>query len=146
MPAMARTPPRIRTKLGRVLTGSCSQKQASEFLIRRGVALRAMIEKLTAKQYRAYQALTIANKHLFETKHGVPAREGNCTFQSAEYVLRFGAGTMFYYPGRKRAPRESKPREPKQQEPKQTKSKSVDMAPWFMRLPGERGYGGIGGI
>lgn len=46
---------------------------------------------------------------------GAKKRDGNCTLQSAEYVLRYGHGTMFAYEPKVKA----RPSEP------------VDLVPWW---------------
>jgi len=89
------------TQSGRRLKGSeiCPTRQeASHFLSIRKAAIIEMLRSLTPAQRQKYRRMIPSEQNKFETKHGVPARIGRCTFQSASPVMHYGAGTMFARP------------------------------------------------
>lgn len=89
------------TQAGRRLKGSeiCpTREEASRFLSIRKAAILEMLRSLTPAQRQKYRRMIPSEQNKFETKHGVPARIGRCTFQSASLVMHYGAGTMFARP------------------------------------------------
>lgn len=89
------------TQSGRRLKGSeiCpTRAEASHFLSVRKAAILEMLRSLTPAQRRKYRSMIPSEQNKFETAHGVPARIGRCTFQSASLVMHYGAGTMFARP------------------------------------------------
>jgi len=100
------------TAAGRRLKGQeiCpTREEASHFLAVRKAAIHAMLRSLSPAQLRKYRGMIPSEQNKFETKHGVPARIGRCTFQSASLVMHFGAGTMFARPEKPERLPEEKP-------------------------------------
>jgi len=87
---MARSKPTISTRKGRRLVGACTQEQAAHFLNERKRELNAMFDCMSGAQRAHYARLPRIEQQKIETRYGVRHRDGRCTVESAEYVLRFG--------------------------------------------------------
>lgn len=100
------------TEAGRRLRGSAicpTREEAAHFLSVRKAAIHAMLRSLTPAQLRKYRQMIPSEQNKFETKHGVPARIGRCTFQSASLVMHYGGGTWFARPEKPERLPEEKP-------------------------------------